>query len=170
MDSNTDIHFHSTDKLMLSLQSLLKAHKIDANSATLHEQLVRFALAVQKAGDSLKPAVKSVIDKHWGTLYQPHAKDLSTFTAAFLEKNKDQSSVPHLISAAIAISLIDPANNKTKAEDVLFLIVDDKYVKTRSLENCLLARKTLKSLRSSRVQEFTTKAAEWYPRANALRS
>ncbi|KAI8598904.1 NMDA receptor-regulated protein 1-domain-containing protein [Dissophora ornata] len=161
------------NKLLLALQSLLKAFKLDASNATLHEQLVRFALAVQKAGDSLKPTVKSVIDKHWDTLYQSHGKDLSAFTAAFLERSKDQGSVPDLISAAIAVSLVDPANNKAKAEDMLFLTVDDrgnKYVRTRSLDNCLLARKTLKSLRSSRVQEFTAKAAEWYPRANALQS
>ncbi|KAF8926049.1 NMDA receptor-regulated protein 1-domain-containing protein [Dissophora ornata] len=159
------------NKLLLALKALLKSHKIDANSATLHEQLVRFALAVQKAGDSLKPTVKSVIDNHWNTLYQSYGKDLSGFTAAFLEKNKEEGSVPHLVSAAIAVSLIDPVNNKAKAEDILFLMADsDKYESTRSLENCLLAKKMLKSLRSSRLQEFTAKAAKWFPKATALQS
>jgi protein-disulfide isomerase-like protein with CxxC motif len=159
------------DKLLLALKELLKSIKIDVNNATLHEQLVRFALAVQKGGDSIKPAVKAVIDNHWETLYQMHGKDLSAFSAAFLEKNKDSDSVPHLISAAIAVSLIDNNNNKTKAEEIIFRMADgDKYARTRSLDNCLLARKALRSFKSSRVQEFTTKAAEWYPHAAALRS
>ncbi|KAG0253742.1 N-alpha-acetyltransferase 16, NatA auxiliary subunit [Mortierella polycephala] len=155
------------NKLLLALKSLLKSIKIDANNATLHEQLVRFALAVQKAGDTLKPAVKSVINKHWETLYQ--GKDLSGFNAQFLAKNKDLGSVPHLISAAIAVSLIHP-NDKTKAEEILFAMGEDKYVSTRSLENCLLSMKTLKSLRSNRLQEFKTKAAKWYPKATAFQS
>jgi peptide alpha-N-acetyltransferase len=158
------------DKLLLALRELLKSIKLDANNATLHEQLVRFALAVQKEGNSIKPAVKAVIDSHWETLYQSHGKSLSAFTAAFLKKNKDSGSVPHLISAAIAVSLID-TNDKAKAEEIVFRIADgDKFARTRTLENCLLARKTLKTFKSSRVQEFTTKAAGWFPHATALRS
>ncbi|KAF9121492.1 N-alpha-acetyltransferase 16, NatA auxiliary subunit [Mortierella sp. 14UC] len=159
------------NKLLLALKSLLKSVKIDANNATLHEQLVRFALAVQRAGASIKPAVKSVIDKHWDTLLQGKSiKDLKAFTAGFLETSKSLGSVPHLISSAIAVSLIEPGTEKSKsdAEAILFLIAEDKYVATRSLENVLVAQKTLKSLRSSRVQEFRTKAAEWFPKATVF--
>ncbi|KAF9913252.1 N-alpha-acetyltransferase 16, NatA auxiliary subunit [Linnemannia zychae] len=161
------------NKLLLALKSLLKSVKIDANNATLHEQLVRFALAVQKAGATIKPSVKSVIDKHWDTLFQGKSiKDLKAFTAGFLETSKSLGSVPHLVSAAIAVSLIEPGTDKSKAdaEAILFLIAEDKYVATRSLENVLVAKKTLKSLRSSRVQEFKTKAAEWFPKATIFQS
>ncbi|KAF9353908.1 N-alpha-acetyltransferase 15, NatA auxiliary subunit [Mortierella sp. NVP85] len=158
------------NKLALALRELLKSIKIDANNATLHEQLVRFALAVQKAGDTIKPAVKTVIDSHWEMLYQKNGKDLASFTAAFLNENKDSGSVPHLISAAMAVSLIDTSNKgKSKAEEIIFRITDAKFAGTRSLENCLLARKTLKAFKSGRVLEFTKKAAEWYPLATALR-
>ncbi|KAG0201400.1 N-alpha-acetyltransferase 16, NatA auxiliary subunit [Mortierella sp. GBA30] len=158
------------NKLLLALKSLLKSVQLDSNNATLHEQLVRFALAVKKAGDSIKPAVKSVVDKHWETLYQSKDSDLLSFTTAFLEKNKDLGSVPHLISAAIAVSLIHPGD-KSKAEEIVFMIADgDKYKKTRSLENCLLAQKTLKTMRSSRLQELKAKAAEWYPKATAFQT
>ncbi|KAG0310653.1 N-alpha-acetyltransferase 16, NatA auxiliary subunit [Dissophora globulifera] len=169
------------NKLLLALKALLKSHKLDADNATLHEQLVRFALAVQKQQESIKPAVKSVIDQHWSSLYGSFKQsDLAGFTAAFLNKQnkgavngkEEEGSVPRLISAAIAVSLIDPAKNKAKAEEILFLMAQDdsKYAKTRSLENCLLARKTLKSLRSDRVQEFTAKAAVWFPKATAFQS
>ncbi|KAF9138665.1 N-alpha-acetyltransferase 16, NatA auxiliary subunit [Mortierella sp. GBA39] len=160
------------NKLLLALKSLLKSIKIDANNATLHEQLVRFALAVQKAGTSLKPAVKSVIDKHWDTLFQGKGKDLKAFTAGFLETSKTLGSVPHLISGAIAVSLIEPGTEKSKAEAeaIIFLIANDNYIGTRSLENVLVAQKTLKSLKSSRVQEFRTKAASWFPKATVFQS
>ena len=155
------------DKILLALKSLLKSAKIDSGNVTLHEQLVRFALAVQKAGSSLLPAVKAVVEKHWETLY--HGQDLPTFCSGFLKKAEEQSSVPHLLSAAIASSLIEA--KKDKAESILFLMTDDnKYQKTRSLESVLVAQKTLRSMRSSRVQEFRAKAAEWYPKASVFQA
>ncbi|KAF9930828.1 N-alpha-acetyltransferase 16, NatA auxiliary subunit [Linnemannia zychae] len=166
-----EIYFRK-NKLLLALKSLLKSVKIDPSNATLHEQLVRFALAVQKAGTSLKPAIKAVIDKHWDTLYHSDGKDLKAFTAKFLEGAKSLGSVPHLISAAIAISLIEAGADKAKsdAEAIIFLMGDDKYTATRSLENVFLAQKTLKTLKSSRLQEFKTKAVEWFPQATVFQS
>ncbi|KAG0207111.1 N-alpha-acetyltransferase 16, NatA auxiliary subunit [Mortierella sp. GBA30] len=155
------------NKLLLALKSLLKSLKIDPNHATLHEQLVRFALAVQKAGSSLKPNVKEVIDHHWSTLYQD--QDLDCFARSFVVKNKESGSVPHMISAAIATSLIHPSD-KTKAEALLFLVQEDRYQKTRSLENVVLIQKTLRSLRSSRLQEWKDMAKAWYPRAASFQS
>ncbi|KAF9116161.1 N-alpha-acetyltransferase 16, NatA auxiliary subunit [Mortierella sp. AM989] len=152
------------NKLLLALKALLKAQKIDENNADLHQQLVRFALTIQKAGDSINSTVKALIDKHWETLYHGKGNDLASFTASFLEKNKDLGSVPHLISAAIAVYRAEP-NEKSKAEEILFSMAADKYEKTRSYENCIFAKKTLKSFKSSRVAEFSAKAAEWYPRS-----
>lgn len=155
------------DKLLLALQCLLKSIKVDPRHATLHEQLVRFALAVQKAGLSLKPSVKAVIDQHWSTLYQ--GQDLEVFTSAFVEKNKDLGSIPHTVSAAIAIALLHPSE-KSKAEALLFLSEGEQYQKTRSLENVVLIQKTLKSLRSSRLQEWKDKAKVWFPKATAFQT
>lgn len=141
---------------------MLKASDIDTNHATLHEQLVRFALAVQKAASSLKPDVKAVVDQHWSQLY--HGLDLDGFNAAFISRNTVAGSVPHVISAAIAASLICPAD-MTKAEALLFTVQEDRYQQTRSLENVVLILKTLRSMRSSRLQEWKDKAKTWYPRA-----
>ncbi|KAF9435768.1 N-alpha-acetyltransferase 16, NatA auxiliary subunit [Entomortierella beljakovae] len=157
------------NKLLLALKALIKSHKIDSNNATLHEQLVRFALAVQKAGDSIKPAVKTVIEKHWETLYEGKGQDLIAFTGGFFEKNKESVSVPHLISAAIAVSLADAKNGMSKAEEYLFLMTSDKYVKTRTLEHCIIAKKTLRSLRSSRAKEFSSKASGLYPKSSEFK-
>jgi hypothetical protein len=144
----------------------LKSVKIDAGHATLHEQLVRFALAIKKAGSTLSPAVKTIVDKHWDTLYG--GQDLRAFSSSFLKKSEEQGSVPHLISAAIASSLIEP--KKDQAESILFLMVEDKYTSTRTLESTLVAQKTLRSMRSSRVTEFRSKAAEWFPRATVFQT
>jgi len=152
------------DKLLLALKSLLKAINIDAENATLHEQLVRFAIAVKKAAPS--PVVKTVIDKHWNDLYKN--QDLAVFSNSFLKKSEEQGSVPHLISAAIASSLIESKNDK--AEAILFLMADDKYKSTRSLESTLVAQKTLRSMRSSRVSEFRAKAAKWFPKATVFQT
>ncbi|KAF9941414.1 N-alpha-acetyltransferase 15, NatA auxiliary subunit [Modicella reniformis] len=155
------------NKLLLALKSLLKTIKIDPYYATLHEQLVRFALAVKKAESSLKPNVKSVIDLHWSTLFKD--QDLEEFTSAFVKANKKVGSVPHIISAAIAIALIRPSE-KSKAETLLFSIEEERYQKTRSLENVVLVQKSLKSLRSNRLQEWKDRARVWYPRATAFQN
>ncbi|KAF9128228.1 N-alpha-acetyltransferase 16, NatA auxiliary subunit [Mortierella sp. 14UC] len=161
------------NKLLLALKALLKSIKIDANHATLHEQLVRFALAVQKASTAktLKPSVKAVIDQHWSELFGTHGQDLSAFNAAFVAKNKDSGSVPHVISAAMSLYLIDPSKNLTLAEELLFSVSvagGDKFKQTRTLENVLLVQKTLKGFKSSRQQEWNGKAREWFPNAGAF--
>lgn len=155
--------------MLLALKALLKAHKIDASNATLHEQLVRFSLAVRKS--EIKPSTKTVVDKHWETLY--HGQDLATFTGAFLKQQKDSAvgSVPHLISAAIAASLMDSSKaGKETAEEILFLMAKEeaKFGKSRSVENVQVAIKTLKSLKSARTQELKAQAAAWFPRATAF--
>lgn len=156
--------------MLLALKALLKALKIDARNATLHEQLVRFALAVHKS--EIKPSTKTVIDKHWETLY--HGQDLAAFTGAFLKQQKDSAigSVPHLISAAIAASLVSSSEaGKEKAEDILFLMAqeDVKFAKSRSVENVQVAIKTLKSMKSARVQELKAQATAWFPRATVFK-
>ncbi|KAF8940408.1 N-alpha-acetyltransferase 16, NatA auxiliary subunit [Haplosporangium gracile] len=160
------------NKLLLALKALLKSIKIDASHATLHEQLVRFALAVQKSSSAktLKPSVKTVIDKHWSDLYGSHGQDLNAFNAGFIEKTKDQGSVAHVISAAISVYLIDPSKNLTKAEELLFSVEDEtKFERTRTLENVLLVQKTLKGFKSSRQQEWKAKAKIWFPNAAAFK-
>ncbi|KAH7036515.1 NMDA receptor-regulated protein 1-domain-containing protein [Linnemannia elongata] len=160
------------NKLLLALKALLKSIKIDANHATLHEQLVRFSLAIQKSSSAktLKPSVKAVIDKHWSELYGIHGQDLSAFNAGFIEKTKDQGSVAHVISAAMSVYLIDPSKNLTKAEELLFSIEDEKkFGQKRTLENVILVQKTLKGFKSARQQEWKAKAGVWFPNAVALK-
>ncbi|KAF9421043.1 N-alpha-acetyltransferase 15, NatA auxiliary subunit [Podila epigama] len=162
------------NKFLLALKALLKAHSLDASNATLHEQLVRFALAVKaKAGD-IKPLTKSVIDKHWETLYSGH-KDVASFSDAFVKQHTDKTtavgSVPHLISAAIGVSLIDPSKSgKEKSETILFSMVQDeaRFAKSRSWEDVQASIKTLKSIKSGRLQEFKDAAKAWYPRSSVF--
>jgi hypothetical protein len=108
-----------------------------------------------------------VIDQHWSTLY--HGQDLEAFTKAFVEKNKNLGSIPHTVSAAISVALLHPSD-KAKAESLLFSVEAKRYQKTRSLENVVLVQKTLKSLRSSRLQEWKDKAKVWYPKATIFQS
>ncbi|KAF9083168.1 N-alpha-acetyltransferase 16, NatA auxiliary subunit [Mortierella sp. GBA35] len=154
------------NKLLLALRALLKSIKLDSNNATLHEQLVRFALAVQKSSSTLKPSVKAVIDQHWSELYQGKGQDLNAFNAAFVEKNKDLGSVGHVISAALATYLVDPTKHLGRAEELLISVEDGaKYGKTRTLENVVLVQKTLKTFKSARQQEWKGKAKVWFPHA-----
>ncbi|KAF9551479.1 N-alpha-acetyltransferase 16, NatA auxiliary subunit [Mortierella hygrophila] len=160
------------NKLLLALKALLKSIKIDANHATLHEQLVRFALAIQKSSSAktLKPSVKAVIDKHWSELYGTHGQDLSAFNAGFIEETKDQGSVAHVISAAMSVYLIDPSKNLAKAEELLFSVEDEKrFGRTRTLENVILVQKTLKGFKSAKQQEWKAKARVWFPNAAAFK-
>lgn len=153
---------------MLALKSLLKSIKIDANHATLHEQLVRFRLAVEAAGSEIKANTKTVLNQHWSTLY--HGKDLNTFAAEFAKKNVESAnpgSVDHVIAAAMVASLTE--KEIVKAEKLLFMVDQDRFVESRTLENTVLVHKTLRSMRSSRAQEFKTKAHDWFPHATVFK-
>lgn len=153
---------------MLALKSLLKSMKIDPNHATLHEQLVRFRLAVEAAGSEIKANTKTVLDQHWKTLY--HGKDLKAFAAEFEKKNVETAtagSVDHVIAAAMVSSLTE--KEITKAEKLLFLVDQDRFAGSRTLENTVLVLKTLRSMRSSRAQEFKAKAHGWFPLATVFR-
>lgn len=153
---------------MLALKSLLKSIKIDPNHATLHEQLVRFRLAVEAAGSEIKVNTKTVLDQHWNTLY--HGKDLRAFAAEFEKKNVESNnpgSVDHVIAAAMVASLTE--KEVGKANDMLFLVEQDRFKGSRTLENTVLVLKTLRSMRSSRAQEFKTKAHAWFALATVFK-
>ncbi|KAF9394805.1 hypothetical protein CPC16_010160 [Podila verticillata] len=155
-------------KFLLALKSLLKSIKIDPNHATLHEQLVRFRLAVEAAGSEIKANTKTVLDQHWNTLY--HGKDLSAFAAEFVKKNVESNnpgSVDHVIAAAMVASLTE--KEVGKASDLLFLVEQDRFKDSRTLENTVLVLKTLRSMRSSRAQEFKTKAHAWFTLATVFK-
>ncbi|KAF9408017.1 N-alpha-acetyltransferase 15, NatA auxiliary subunit [Podila epigama] len=155
-------------KYLLALGALLKSIKIDAHHATLHEQLVRFRLAVEAAGSEIKANTKKVLDQHWETLY--HSQDLKTFVAAFAQEQVEGSNaglVDGLIAAAMAASLTE--KDIAQAEKLLLLVGTDRFAGSRTLDNSKLVLKTLRSMRSSRAQEFKSMAHTWYPLADAFK-
>lgn len=156
------------EKFLLALKSLLKSIKINPNHATLYEQLVRFRLAVEASGSEIKANTKIVLDEHWNTLY--HGKDLKAFAAEFEKKNVETNnpgSVDHVIAAAMVASLTE--KEVGKAEKLLFLVEQDRFKDSQTLENTVLVLKTLRSIRSSRAQEFKAKAHAWFPLATVFK-
>lgn len=55
--------FSRKNKLLLMLQSIKRAQKIDANDAQLHACIIRFVTALQRQSTDIAPAVRTVIDK-----------------------------------------------------------------------------------------------------------
>ncbi|CAG8643020.1 7325_t:CDS:2, partial [Paraglomus occultum] len=139
-------------KYLLALRSLLKAHSIDKNDPELHKNIIRFHKAVSTS--EIHPTVKKVISAEFQKIL-PENKDLETFTMELLESNKN--SVPHLLSAAESLFLIDPGN-KAKAEEIILRIEDPAYENGRSLKNCIASHEILKTvLNSTKADQFNEK-------------
>ncbi|CAG8567067.1 5151_t:CDS:10, partial [Paraglomus brasilianum] len=115
-------------KYLLALKPLLKAHNIDKNNPELHKNIIRFHKTISTS--EIHPTVKKVISAELQKIL-PEDKDLESFTMEFLESNKN--SVPHLLSAAESLFLIDPGN-KARAEEIVLRIEDPAYENGRSLK------------------------------------
>ncbi|CAG8764846.1 8183_t:CDS:2, partial [Gigaspora rosea] len=145
-------------KYLLALKALLRAYSIDKENATLHNDIIRFHLAVSD-NKEINPTINQVIASEKVTLI-PENMSLVEFNERFLERNK---SISHLLAGAEALYSIDP-ERKQEAETLLLMVDSEKYASTRTLENCIKVYETLKStFSSSKAEEFRVKCKEWFP-------
>ncbi|CAG8665248.1 17380_t:CDS:10, partial [Dentiscutata erythropus] len=145
-------------KYLLALKALLRAYSIDKENATLHNDIIRFHLAVSD-NKEINPTINQVIASEKVTLI-PENMPLVEFNERFLERNK---SILHLLVGAETLYAIDP-EKKQEAENLLLMVDSEEYASTRTLENCIKVYETLKSIfNSSKAEEFRVKCKEWFP-------
>ncbi|KAI0171931.1 N-terminal acetyltransferase A, auxiliary subunit [Hypoxylon sp. FL1284] len=146
--------FLRREKYVLALRCLNCALSIDAENPTVHEQLVRFRLALDSKTGSLPPKVAEILKSRFTALAA--SADLKKVVADFQEKHTD--SPAHVISAIKSKRLLgeDKKKNEKELAGVLGL-------KTIEYEQAEVALAVLKQWRSSEADTFKEAAHKRWP-------
>lgn len=107
--------FIRKNKLLLALKCLLAAAAIDHTNHTLHEQSIRFRLALDSSASELPPRVLEVINANFNLL--PASKDLSAHNDEFLQIHAQ--SPLHVHSALTVRHILDPGSQPQNEKDLL---------------------------------------------------
>ncbi|KAJ8945753.1 hypothetical protein NQ314_009062 [Rhamnusium bicolor] len=109
------------EKVLLMLQSLKRAHKVDPKNPKLHSCLIRFLQIIQDHKDNWDPSVEEVVTKETKVYFD--GKDAHQLNKEFLENNSD--SLKAVFEGAKMMYHLD---NKTQCQAVsLVTSLDNKY-------------------------------------------
>lgn len=111
-----EIYFRK-NKLLLMLQSIKRARKIDSNNAVLHSCILKFQ-KVLKATADLNSSVKLVIEKEINIIF--NGRDAKELNRMFLEKFSN--SYQHVHQVARSIVMLD----STTKNEAIKLVTDFK--------------------------------------------
>lgn len=103
------------------LQSIKRAHKLDANNSKLHSCLIRFHEFINQNTEDWEPAIEEVVKQEAKILFGD--KDAKQLNNEFLERHS--KSLEHVLEGAKMIYHLDPKNQN----DALRLITnfDNNY-------------------------------------------
>lgn len=119
-------YFLSTDRTLLMLRSIKRAHRLDANNPDLHTCLVRFLLHINKS--PLEGAVGEVVKRQTADIFS--GTKAAQLNAEYLKRNRN--SLPHLLQGARMLYVLDPSA-QTKA---LSLVTGLGELEGVTLQNC----------------------------------
>ncbi|KAI4869974.1 N-terminal acetyltransferase A, auxiliary subunit [Hypoxylon rubiginosum] len=151
--------FIRREKYVLALRCLNAALAIDPDNSTVHEQVVRFRLALNSKIKSLPSKVAEVLKSRFTTV--DAFADLKKFNADYQEKHRDSPS--HVISAIKSERLL--GEDKKKSEKGLAGVLGLKAIE---YEQAAEAFALLKQWRSSEVDTFKAAAHEKWPEVTAF--
>lgn len=97
------------DKILLMLQSLKRAHKIDPQNPRLHTCLVRFNEGLSQCRDGLDPVVKEVLDREVPALLC--SKGSHQLNSEYLEAHSNRLEA--VLEAAKIMYWLDQATQST---------------------------------------------------------
>lgn len=148
------------EKYLLALKCLLAAAALDKDHPMVHEQIIRFKLAIDKDIEFLAPKSVECIKSEFTLL--PASIDLVEYNDKYLAKNK--SSARHVVSALKVRKLISPDAAKNCERDIAGVIsrTDISLVEAQHVLD------VLKSWRSGEVDGFKSKAKAKWPKSSVF--
>lgn len=123
------------NKLLLMLQSIKRAQKIDPTDAQLHACIIRFVQALNRQSADIAPAVRSVIDKQVALLLG--GKSAVDVNAKVLQENSQ--SAQHVLQASHQLYELDA---KRRDEAVALCTAVENFPQI-SLEVCSNGKKVV---------------------------
>lgn len=114
-------YFIVIEKVLLMLQSIKRAYKLDPNNPKLHSCLIRFYGHINQSKESWDPAVEEVVKSEVKTLF--NNKDYKQLNKEFLETYSN--SLEAVLEGSKMLYYLDP-KEQVKS---LFLVtnLDNKY-------------------------------------------
>ncbi|PBP22556.1 tetratricopeptide [Diplocarpon rosae] len=149
-------------KYILALKCLLAAAALEKDHSKVHEQSIRFKLAVDADSTSLSPTAKDVIASEFTIL--PSSVDLATYNDEYLSKHKQCAR--RTLSALKICKLLKPDSATATAKDVAATL----QIPTITFEEAVEALHLLQSWKSSEVEAFKKSAAGKWPYASIFSS
>jgi hypothetical protein len=148
------------EKYLLALKCLLAAAALEKEHPKIHEQIIRFKLALDKDYASLPPKAAEVIKSEF--ILMPASVDLSQYNDDYLYKHKD--SVLCTLSALKVRKLLSPDSASSCEEDAVAVLKLPSITLEEAKETCEL----LSTWNSSEVDGFRSSAAAKWTKASAF--
>ncbi|EHK99205.1 putative N-alpha-acetyltransferase 16, NatA auxiliary subunit [Glarea lozoyensis 74030] len=148
-------------KYVLALKCLLAAAALDKEHSKVHQQIVRFKVAIDSEFESseskISPKTKEVITSEFNLL--PASTSLTKFNDDYLASHKDCAR--RTLSALSVRKLISPDAAPTCEKDVAAVL----KLSAITVEEAQEALTLLRSWNSSEVDAFKSSAAQKWPKA-----
>lgn len=148
------------EKYILALKCLLASAALDKEHPRVHEQIVRFKLALDKAGEELNPKSADIIQSEFTLI--PASTSLTKFNDEYLSKHK--GSVPKIIAALKTRKLLSPESATSCEKDVAAVLKNPSVTSEEAVE----ALELLRSWKSSEAESFREAAAAKWPKATVF--
>nr|CAH7719045.1 unnamed protein product [Callosobruchus chinensis] len=160
--------YYRKKKVLLMLQSLKRAHKVEPRNPRLHSCLVRFYQYVQNVKDSWDPRIEEVVQKETQIYFD--GKNAHQLNRDFLESNKD--SLRAVFESAKMMGHLDDKNQ----QEVVSLLVTNVGNKFTDVD-IPICTEILESLRNgdlgqvddALVEEFCQRCRTRFPYAAAFK-
>jgi peptide alpha-N-acetyltransferase len=148
------------EKHLLALKSLLAAAALDRSHPTVHEQIIRFKLALDADSSTIPEKSLEVIKSEFTLL--PASVKLSNYNDEYLKNNRN--SVKGTL-AALKVRRLLQEGEKANVEKEVVKVLDLPEI---TLEDAQEVLELLTTWRSAEVESFKSKAATKWPKATVF--
>ncbi|KAG9244925.1 tetratricopeptide [Calycina marina] len=148
-----------SEKYLLALKCLIAASALDREHPKIHEQIVRFKLAIDEDSKTLPSQSQDAIKSEFTLL---SGSDTTAFNNAYLSKNKD--NIKATISGFKVRRTLSPKSASEVEKSIVKLVNGDFITFDEAKEGLEL----LKSWKSGQAEAFKASAADKWPKALAF--
>jgi hypothetical protein len=149
-----------TEKYLLALKCLLAAAALDKDHPKVHEQIIRFNLAIEKDAETLQPKSAEIIKSEFTLL--PSSLTPTQFNDDYRSAHRDGAR--GTLSAIKVQKLLTPESTSSCEKDVAALI----KLTSITTEEAKEALDVLRSWKSSEADNFRSSAAAKWPKATTI--
>lgn len=149
-----------TAKLLLALKCLLAAAALDKDHSKVHEQTIRFKLALNKEEKTLSPQAAEAIKSEFTLL--PAGVDLTKYNDEYITKHSDCSR--RMVSGLKTRRLLSRESASSVEKDIISVL----DLPSITLEEATEAFALLRLWKSKEVESFRLLAEAKWPKATVF--